>query len=43
MVETSAFPGNLGSFRLFLAVLDHPLDILDLCRSDHGCATPGKG
>ena len=42
-VETSAFLGNLGIFRLFLAVLDHSLHIFDLCRADQGCASPGKG
>ena len=42
-VEASAFLGNWGIFRLFLAVLDHPLHIFDLCRADQGCATQGKG
>ena len=42
-VETSAFLGNFGIFRLFLAVLDHPLHICYRCRADQGCAAPGKG
>ena len=42
-VETSAILGNFGIFRLFLAVLNHPLHIFELCRTDQGCATPGKG
>ena len=42
-VQTSAFLGNLGIFRPFLAVLYHALHIFDLCRADQGCATRGKG
>ena len=42
-VKTSPFLGNFGIFRLFLAVLDNPLHIFDLCRADQGCATPEKG